>query len=382
MNSRERVLSSLRHQEPDRVPFDLGGTVVTGIHSIAYQRLREYLGLPFKEPHIVDVFQQIVQVDEDVMDRLGIDVKNVAPRSSGTYKIEVQDMGEYTSFSDEFKIGWRMPKVGGLYYDMYKHPLAGDITVEDIRRYPMPDPLDPSRFVGLRQKAQKVAEEEKRAVVMGSMSAGVLEITAWTRGFSDYFADLGSNEILTCTMMDRVLEQKLAFWGRALELIGDYIDVAQEADDLAGQFNLLISPQTYRRLVKPRHKILFDFIHTHSNAKVFFHSCGAIRPIIPDLIEVGIDILNPVQVSAAGMDTAKLKNDFGKDLTFWGGGVDTQAVLSRGTPAEIRSEVHHRLDDLMADGGFVFNAVHNIQADVAPENIMAMWNALQEFGKY
>jgi len=382
MNSRERTLTSLNHQEPDRVPFDIGGTVVTGIHALAYTALRGYLGLPEKAPKIVDMFQQIVQVDDDVSEKLGIDIKNIAPRSSGTYQIQPFDQGDYTAFFDEFGIGWRMPKKGGLYYDMYFHPLAGEITLEQVKQFRLPDPLDPTRFVGLAEAARRVAEVEQRAVVVGSMSAGVLEMTAWTRGFSDYFSDLGSNEILACTMMDRILEQKLAYWGRVLELTGDYVDVAQEADDFAGQFGMLISPQTYRKLVKPRHKVLFEFIHAHSRAKVFFHSCGAVRPIIPDLIEIGVDILNPVQVSATGMETGALKRDFGRDLTFWGGGIDTQVVLCQGTLAEIRAEVRRRLADLMPGGGFIFNAVHNIQADVAPENIMAMWNALQEFGKY
>ena len=163
MKSRERVLAALNHQEPDRVPFDIGGTVVTGIHIAAYTALRQFLGLPEKEPKIVDMFQQIVQVDDDVAERLGIDVKNIAPRSSGTYQIKTIDLGDYTGFYDEFGIGWRMPKNGGLYYDMYHHPLAGDITIEQVRQYPLPDPLDPTRFSGLAEAACRVAEVEQRA---------------------------------------------------------------------------------------------------------------------------------------------------------------------------------------------------------------------------
>jgi len=382
MNSRSRVLDALNHREPDRVPFDLGGTVVSGIHRTAYLALRQYLGLPLVEPKVVDIFQQIVQVNDDVMDQFGVDVRNVAPRSSGTHKIEIQDMGDYTCFYDEFQIGWRMPKQGGFYYDMFSHPLAGNIRVEDIQAYKMPDPLNPARFIGIADAARKAIEQEQRAVVVGSMSAGILEITAWTRGFADYFADLASNESLTCAMLDRVLDQKLKYWGKMFELLGDQIDVAQEADDFAGQDRMLISPDTYRRIVKPRHKILFDFIHRNSHAKVFFHSCGAIRSVIPDLIEVGVDIINPVQVSAHGMDPLELKREYGKDLVFWGGGVDTQTVLHGGTPNEVRDEVKKRLDALMPEGGFVFAAVHNIQPNVPPQNIMAMWETLQEHGTY
>jgi uroporphyrinogen decarboxylase len=145
---------------------------------------------------------------------------------------------------------------------------------------------------------------------------------------------------------------------------------------------MLISPNTYRKLVKPLHKELFDFIHARTKAKIFFHSCGAIRPVIPDLIEAGVDVLNPVQVSATGMDSADLKRDFGKDITFWGGGVDTQRVLGVGTPDDVRADVRKRIEDLAPGGGFVFATVHNIQGNVPAENILAMWETLQEYGKY
>jgi uroporphyrinogen decarboxylase len=382
MTSRERIRTTLNHQEPDRVPFDLGGTVVTGIHVKAYQALRDYLGLPPIKPMIVDILQQIAQVDDDVMDRLGVDVKNVSPRSSATYKVEIKEMDEYKYFYDEFSIGWRMPKEGGWYYDMFDHPLKGEITEDRVDRFRWPNPLDAARFLGLKESAQRAAQKEKRAVVIGNMCAGVMEVFAWVRGFEDYFADFVRNPKLACKIMDRVLEMKLAYWGHALEILGDMIDVAQDADDFAGQEGLLISPETYRKLVKPRHKELFHFIHSHSNAKVFFHSCGSIRDVIPDLIEIGVDIINPVQVSAVGMDSAELKREFGKDLVFWGGGVDTQRVLGSGTPQQVREDVKRRLADLMPGGGFVFAAVHNIQGNVPPENIVAMWETLQEYGVY
>lgn len=382
MNSRQRMLTALDHMEPDRVPFDLGGTVITGINVKAYQNLRAYLGLPLIEPTIVDVFQQIAKVDDDLLDRLGVDVKNVSPRSSATFQIEVRDTGEYTYFYDEWKIGWKMPKEGGLYYDMFDHPLSGNIAEADVDAFPWPDPLDPARFAGLQDAARHVAEVEGRAVVVGNMAAGMMEMFAWLRGFEDYFADLGGNQKLASYIMDKILALKMAFWEHALDVVGDYIDVAQDADDFAGQNSMLFSPRTYRQFVKPRHRQLFDLIHRKSNAKVFFHSCGAIRPVIGDLIDAGVDILNPVQVSAAGMDSAELKREFGKDLAFWGGGVDTQRVLGSGTPKEVREETKRRILDLMPGGGFVFNTVHNIQGNVPPENIMAMWQALQDYGVY
>ncbi len=382
MNSRERILAALNHKEPDRVPFDMGGTVITGINVHAYRALRDRLGLIRAEPKIIDIVQQIARVDDDAMDRLGVDVKNVSPRSSATFQIQIQDMGEYTGFRDEWGIGWRMPKKGGWYYDMREHPLSGAVTEADVDRHPWPDPLDPVRFKGILEAARKIIAEEKRAVIMGSMSAGIMEMHAWMRGFEDAFADLGSNPALACRIMDRVLDMKLAYWDKALGILGDSVDVVQEADDFAGQNGLLLSPRTYRELAKPRHKRLFDFIHSRTKAKIFFHSCGSVRKVIPDLIEAGVDILNPVQVSAAGMDSAELKREYGKDLAFWGGGVDTQRVLGTGTPQEVRQEVRRRVTDLMPGGGFVFNTVHNIQGNVPAENIVAMWEACREFGVY
>jgi uroporphyrinogen decarboxylase len=383
MNARERTLLSLNHKEPDRVPFDLGGTVVTGINVKAYRQLRKYLGLPEIEPEIVDIFQQIAKVNDDVLEKLNVDVKNISPRSSATFQIEIQDGGDYWYFDDEFHIGWRMPKDNGLYYDMFKHPLSGDqITEADVDQFEWPDPLDPARFVGLKEAALKVRDEEKRAVVVGSMSAGIMEVYAWTRGFKDYFTDFAGNQKLAEKFMDRILEMQIAYWDKMFDTIGDAIDVAGTADDFAGQHGMLISPRTYRKLAKPRHKALFDFIHKRSNAKIFFHSCGSIRAVIPDLIEIGCDIINPVQVSADGMDSAELKREFGKDMTFWGGGVDTQRVLGTGTPQDVREDVKRRLNDFMPGGGFIFNTVHNIQGNVPIENIVAMIETVQECGVY
>jgi uroporphyrinogen decarboxylase len=160
------------------------------------------------------------------------------------------------------------------------------------------------------------------------------------------------------------------------------VDLVIEADDLAGQQALLMSPRTYRQVIQPRHKRLFSFIKAQAPVKVFFHSCGAVRQLIPDLIEIGIDILNPVQISAAGMDLRELKREFGQELVFWGGGVDTQGVLGAASPQEVKEHVRRNIGALAPGGGFVFAAVHDIQADVPPENIMAMWEAWEEYGVY
>ena len=385
MNSRERVLTALNHKEPDRVPFDMGGTVLTGINVKAYAALRDYLGLPPIELTIVDVVQQLAQVDDDVIYRLGVDVRNVAPRSSATYRIEIKDMqgGNYTYFHDEYGIGWRMPKVGGLYYDMFDHPLGGHIDESNIGRYVLPDPKDPARFAGLREAAERVIEEEQRALIVGNLSAGIFEMYLWTRGFTDGYSDFVGKPARSQKIMHRFMDLQLAYWEKMFDVLGDMIDVVQLADDFAGQNDMFISPSSYRRYLKPLHKELFDFIHSRSSAKIFLHSCGSIRKVIPDLIEIGLDVINPVQVSAAGMNSAELKREYGRDLTFWGGGVDTQRAFNENhTPEEVREDVKRRITDLMPSGGFVFATVHNILHNVPPENIMAMWETLQEYGAY
>lgn len=386
MNSRERVLTTLNHQEPDRVPFDMGGTVVTGIQTKAYRRLRDYLGLPRKETKIIDILQQLAEVDDDVMERLGVDVRNVSPRSTASFRIEIKETadGNYTYFYDEYQIGWRMPKEGGMYYDMFDHPLSGNITEEDVERYQLPDPLNPSRFAGLRESSLKVLNEEKRALIVGNISAGIFELYMWIHGFKDGYADWAGNPEMAKKMLGSYMDMQMTYWEKMFDtLAGIPIDVAQMADDMAGQNGMLISPRSYRRYLKPFHKEMFDYIHSKSDAKIFFHSCGSIRDVIPDLIEVGVDILNPVQVNAANMDSADLKREFGKDLTFWGGGVDTQTAFDEShTPDEVRKDVRRRLEDFMPGGGFVFNTVHNIQGNVPAENIMAMWETVQEYGRY
>jgi uroporphyrinogen decarboxylase len=344
--------------------------------------LRQALGLEPVELRIFETLQQLAWVDDDVADILGVDVRPVTPGGSLTFQIEIQDQGDYTYFYDDWGIGWRKPKGYGLYYDMFHHPLAGQIFAADIENLKGPDPADPTRYAGMRARARHIAEDQKRAVVVTQMTAGMTEIAYWTRGFADFYADLALDQSLCCKLLDKVNDVKMAYWDRALPEVGEYVDVMMLGDDFAGQDRLLMSPGTWRKLIKPRLKALFDLMHSKSRAKLFLHSCGALRAIIPDLIEIGLDILNPVQVSCVGMDTAELKREYGKDLVFWGGGADTQNVLPHGTPEQVRAEVRRRLDDLMPGGGLVFTPVHNIQSDVPTENLIAMWDTVREFGRY
>jgi uroporphyrinogen decarboxylase len=381
MNSRERVRLALDHKEPDHVPFDLGGTSVSLIHLTAYKNLRKYLNLSVREPRISYMAEQLAVVEEDLAERLETDVVLVIPQPPADFEFVFCDEGAYEAYTDEWGTGWQKPKEGGFYYDMYIHPLANAKKLEDFKTFKFPDPLDDHRFQNLRRNAEAAVERGK-AVALAGPCSGILEMYAWTRGFEQFYIDLAINHEFVAYMLDRLVEFKCAFWQRALAEFGDLVDVVLEADDMAGQQSLLFSPETYRRIIKPRHEKLFSFIKQQAPIKLFFHSCGAIRPLIGDLIDVGIDILNPVQISAAGMDPKELKQEFGRDLVFWGGGVDTQGVLGTGTPQEVKEDVRRNIEALALGGGFVFAAVHDIQANVPPENIMAMWEAWKAYGVY
>lgn len=381
MNSQARVKTTLDHQEPDRVPFDLGGTGLSTIHVTAYHNLRRHLNLPPVEARIGFLAEQLVLVDEDIAGCLQTDISPVLPGKASTFEYLFETKGAYETFTDEWGIGWRKPVDGGFYYDMYHHPLAAAESLDEMKAYPFPDPLDGGRFATLQVQAQAAAAKGK-AVALAGPCAGIAEVYSWLRGYEQYYIDLALNQDYVAYMLDRLVEFKSAFWERALDEIGHLVDIVIEADDLGGQHAPLMSPRTYRQLIQPRHKRLFSFIKAQAPLKLFYHTCGAVRRLIPALIDAGIDILNPVQISAADMDLRELKREFGRDLVFWGGGVDTQRILGRATPEEIKEHVKQNIEALAPGGGFVFAAVHDIQADVPPQNIMAMWDAWQAWGNY
>ena len=379
MNSRERILAALNHQEPDRVPFDLGSTQVTGIHVVAYRNLRACLGLPTVEPQMCDTIQQLALPDDDVIEKLGVDVRGLFPLNSHNWNIVGKDIGDYWEYMDEWGITHHRPKPDGLYYSMVRSPLAdASVTQDDIRNYRWPNTGDPARIAGLREQALAYRAQGK-AVMLKGVLAGVFEMAQRVRGMEVLLIDMASNDALAGAFFDKMVELKLAFWEMALPQLGDVVDVISEADDYGTQVSQLISPRMFRKLLKPRLAVLFKRIKQLApNAMLFFHSCGNVRPLLPDFIEIGVDILNPVHVRATGMNPIELKRDFGKDMVFWGGGVDTQGILPTGTPQEVKDDVRRNIDALAPGGGFVFNTIHNSQADVPPENIVAMWAAVNE----
>jgi uroporphyrinogen decarboxylase len=383
MNSRERLLAALNQKEPDRIPFDLGSTQVTGLHVVAYDNLRQALGLPSVEVQLCDTIQGLALPDDDVIERLGVDVRGLFPLNSHNWNVHEEDGGDYWAYHDEWGITHHRPKPNGLYFSVVRVPLSDpNLTADDIKKHPWPNMADPERIAGLRELA-----ESYRAAGYGVMLkdpfAGIFEMSQRVVGMENILIMMALRKSVAGALFDQLLELKLSFWDMALPQLADVVDVISQADDYGTQESQLISPDMFREQIKPRLKILFDRVKALApNAKRFFHSCGNVRPLLPDYIEIGVEILNPVHIRARGMEPAALKREFGTDLVFWGGGVDTQGVLPNGTPQEVKDDVRRNIEALAPGGGYVFNTVHNIQADVPPQNIIAMWEALQEYGVY
>jgi len=378
LTPRERLRTALAHREPDRVPFDLGSTQVTSIASRAQSRLRARLGLPAAAARVSDRVQQLDHGEEDLLRVLEVDTRGLWPLTTRNGPVPETDDGEHLAHVDEWGLTYRIPREGAFWYDLAQSPLAsGELTRERIDAHPWPRGSDPRLVAHLRAEAE-AHREAGYAVVLKSLSAGLFEMAQRLRGMEAFLIDLVEAPVAAGLLLDRVLEVKLDYWRSALAALGDVVDVVAEGDDYGTQQSMLVSPATFRSVFKPRLAELVRAMKRGApDAFVFFHSCGSVRRILPDFLEIGIEVLNPVQTTAAGMEPVALKRDFGKDLSFWGGGVDTQSVLPRGTPAEVRDDVRRNVDALAPGGGFVFCAVHNIQADVPPENVLAMVEALR-----
>ncbi|MCE5268056.1 MAG: hypothetical protein LLG00_09240 [Planctomycetaceae bacterium] len=382
MSSRERVLRALNHEVPDRAPIDLGGNQ-TGIHKFAYEALVKHLGIA-DELRIMDAVQQLARPCEAVLERFHVDTRYIAAGApegfDGRIRQNVRDGRLWHDLRDEFGVVWSMPDDRPYYMDISRHPLAR-ATIKDLADYPFPKGDDPSRFAGLREQASRLRGETPYAVVSGI--SGVVYETCWyLRGLESWFMDLVSDPAFCEALLDQVLRFWLDWFRLFLDEVGDLVDVIMIGDDLAGQTGPLFRPEVYRRIVKPRQKRLVQYIRSRTKAKVWYHTCGACIPYIPDLIDNGIDALNPVQLSAKDMDPAALKSRFGDRMVFWGGAIDSQHVLPKASPDVVRDQVRRNVEALKPGGGYVFNSVHNIQAGVPPENIVAMFDAGYEFGFY
>lgn len=374
MTHRQRIYAALRREETDRVPLDLGSTLATTLTEGAHERLRRFLGLPDgKPPAVFSKRSGTVIPDEALLACFDVDAR---PLILGSAERRPDREISATAFVDEWGVTWSKPH-GGHYINT-AGPFYGldEPSPADVDRHDWPEPDDPGRFRGLRDRARALHEETDYAVVLG-LGVGPVHQCQFLRGYGEWLEDLIAHPAFAEALLDRVVDIWVTIARRALEETADYVDVVMFGDDVGTQKGPLMRPELYRRLVQPRHRRMIEAVKAFSKP-VLFHTCGSVYALIPALIDAGVDILNPIQVSAAHMDTARLKAEFGRDLAFWGA-VDNQGVLPKGTPEDVRREVRRRIADLGRGGGYVLAAAHNIQQDVPPENVVAMFDEARHF---
>jgi uroporphyrinogen decarboxylase len=368
---------ALEHKEPDRVPIDLGGAI-SCIHSVAYERLVKRLGLNI-EVKIGDKVQQLAKLDEAVLKILQVDFRHVSLKKQFFMGSEdrLDDPSGRPYFIDEWGIKWGK---NPYYYDMIYHPLD-NLTIDDLDDYPWPDPRDPARYEGLREEVKELYQTTDYALVADPIFGGIYECAWWLRGFEKFNVDMYKRPDFAEAVLDKILELYMDIYSRYMDEVGDYVQMIDLADDVGAQTGPMISPPLLRRYIKPRWKKLYDLVHSKTRAKLLHHSCGSIYPFIGDLIDVGVDVLNPIQPLAANMDIGKIKNEFGDRLSFHGG-IDVQRVLPLGTPNDVVEAVKRVIKLAARNGGYILASAHNIQADTPIENIEAMFKAATKFGVY
>ncbi|MDX1285129.1 MAG: uroporphyrinogen decarboxylase family protein [Draconibacterium sp.] len=413
MNSRERILAAVAHKEPDKVPVDLGATPSSGISAIAYSNLLKHIGKEYLPVQIYDVVQQLAQPQDEILDLFGVDAVDIG-RAFNQNPDEWQpttlvngnkayypnwfnpvknEIGEWIASKPEGNPIAKMP-VSGTFFDQLIYPWVdgypSDMNgIDDAMATSMwsafvGSPWDkadePEFWKNLRKKTIELKNSTDRALIIG-VGCNLFEWGTFIRRMDNFMMDLYLEPENVEKLLDALMEKHLESLGKVCEAVGDVVDFLKFGDDLGGMNGPFMDTETYRKFFKPRHKQLCDFAKQNSSAHTYLHSCGSIYQLIPDLIEVGFEVLNPVQTQGWDMEPERLKREFGNEVTFWGGGVETVGTLNIGTPEKVRSEVLERLEIMSKDGGFVFNTVHNILPDVPPENIVAMFNAIKEFNK-
>lgn len=403
MTSRERVLCALRHEEPDMMPIDFGSMRSTGINAMAYNELKKYLGMENGATRVYDVKQLLAEPEKAIVDRFQGDVVQLhRMRASLGLKTDkwkpsklmdgsdcevpedfnptILEDGSEAIFDSAGNLLSKRPK-GGLYFDEVYTPLKYAEDPKDIEGFPMPS-ITQEELDYLAARAKELYENTDYAI-LGAAGVSIFEKGLKDFGYEEYLINAFTNEELIECYLTKLTDAYIKMLDKYIDAVGDYIQVIQVNDDLGMQNAPLIPPEKYRSLFKPYHKKIFDFIKSkNKNLYIFIHCCGSIYDLIPDLIEAGIDILNPVQINAAKMDPRTLKREFGKHLTFWGGGCSTQTTLTFGTVEDVRKEAEEMIKIFAPGGGYVFNQVHNIQAGVAPEKITALYDTAIKFRKY
>lgn len=411
MTSRERVMASINHQEPDGVAVDLGATPSSGISAIAYHNLKQHLGLNQGHTRVYDVVQQLAQPEDELLDLYRIDAIDIGrafnDRDEDWYDLDLpggtpvqfpawfrpvrQPNGAWDAFAPDGTRLATMP-IGATFFDQTCFPYLDGYPV-DYRHLPavmskvhwsglVHSPWDHAGeadfWSQLRQRALWLKQNSDRALMI-VCGCNLFEWGTFLRRIDNFLMDLVSCPDDVERLLDALMESHLATLEKVCAAVGDVADILRFGDDLGTDQGPFMSPKTYRRLFKPRHTLLNAYVKEHSQMHTFLHSCGSIYKLLPDLIEAGYEVINPVQITSRDMEPEKLKREFGEEITFWGGGCDTRHILNHGTPDEVQAHVRKNIEILAPGGGFVFNTVHNIMPDVPPENVTAMFAALDEY---
>lgn len=375
MNSRERVLAALDHKKTDRVPLDIGGINNSTMHATIEKELKKKLGLKDNGTNIMAVNQGVVVPDESVLEHFGCDTRCVYMNEARPWRYDASKDVYY----DQWNIGLKM-NPDGFYYNNFEHPLAAAAEPSDLDAYEFFEPNE-EIVKGLEDRIAKFQGDY--CLVLEGFREPMFGLPSWLRGTENFYCDLVSEDGMADALLDKILSHYIKWTSYVLDRVGSKIDVLKVADDMGTQSSLLLSPDTYRKYIKPRQAALYGHMKKKCpKAKLLLHACGAVRPILGDLIEIGVDAINPVQISAAGMEPRELKAEFGQKLTFWGGGVDTQHTLQFSTPAEVKREVRKNMAVFKENGGFVFTQVHNIMPGVPVDNVIAMYEAYAENASY
>lgn len=364
ISHRDRVLTALEHKKTDRVPLDLGGTQ-TGILVEPYNALKKSLGIK-SHTYVSNILLGLAQIEEQVLNRFDIDFRHVLPRQSDKFKLK---LNQDDSFYDEFGTLWKRPS-DGYYYDMIDYPLKS-CSIEDLSKYEWPNPIDSGRIRGVREELEKLSTETDFAIEAGLV--GLWESSWFLVGLEHWLVSLNDNPDFVETLLDQTLLFLKQLHGYYLDVAGQYLHLVTLWDDYGTQSASLISPKMWQKLVKPRLAELVSLIRSKTNAYIGIHSCGSIQALLDDLAEIGIQVINPVQVSAKNMSPIELKKRYGKRLTFWGG-IDSHFLLPNGSTQDVKNAVINTIKTMSIDGGYILSAVHNIQPGVPPENIITMYD--------
>ncbi|MEN6384802.1 MAG: uroporphyrinogen decarboxylase family protein [Phycisphaerales bacterium] len=413
MTSRERILASILHKQPDRVAIDFGATPSSGISAIAYNNLKKYFAQSSLPTRIYDVVQQLAEPDDVILDKFNVDVIDIGRsfniEQNKWYNVTIADGsiaqypkwfkpkqlsdGSWVAYSSDNQLIAKMPNQG-TFYDQCCFPYI-DGYPQDFKNLPdamnkvlwsalVHSPWDSASDADFWQKLRAntldLRNQSQRALVI-VCGCNLFEWGTFLRRMDNFLMDLFTEQTKVEALLDALMEQHLSTLEKVCNAVGDIVDVLRFGDDLGIDQGPFMSPEIYRKLFKPRHAKLCSYVKKHSKMHTFLHSCGSIYSLMPDLIESGFEILNPVQTNCKDMEPQKLKKEFGKDVTFWGGGCDTRTILNTASPSQVKSHVIERLKILSPDGGFVFNTVHNILPEVPPENIVAMFDAVHEFNR-